>query len=404
MPTVPRRASAPGAAGRRGCPTVMKIVVAPDSFKGSLKSPEVARAMAAGAREACPTAEVVELPVGDGGEGTLDALVAATGGAFESHRVSGPLGDPIDARLGLLGDGRTVFVELAEASGLSRLARGRRDPLRVTSYGTGELLRAALRSGRPRVLIGIGGSATNDGGAGMLQALGVRLLDGRGRPLPPGGAALSELHAIDLSQLRIPEGLELQVACDVTNPLTGPDGASAVYGPQKGASAADLRILDAALAHYAQVAAQKLGKSFSNAPGAGAAGGVGYALLQFLGARLERGVRLVLDTLSFDACLNGADLVLTGEGKLDRQTTAFGKTLTGIGERSRAAGVPVLALAGALGADLGDYRAAGITAVQSIVPGPMTLDEAMDRAPELIRAAVRRSVELFEAGRGTAYR
>jgi glycerate 2-kinase len=377
----------------------MKILVAPDSFKGSLKSPAVARAMAAGARAAVPGAEVVELPVGDGGEGTLDALVAATGGAFETHRVVGPLGEPVEARIGPLGDGQTVFVEMAEASGLSLVPAGRRDPLRATTYGTGQLIRAAIATGRPRLLVGIGGSATNDGGAGALQALGARLLDRNGLQLPPGGAALAGLAAIDLTSFSVPEGIEIVVACDVTNPLTGPHGAAAVYGPQKGASEADIRVLDAALSHYARVAADNIGDSWEEAPGAGAAGGLGFALLAFLHARLERGARLVLDVLRFSEHLAGADLVLTGEGRIDRQTTAYGKTLTGIGERARAAGVPVLALAGSLGSDLGDYRAAGITGVASIVPRPMELDEAMRCAAVLVEDAARRAVEVFLAGR-----
>lgn len=378
----------------------MKILIAPDSFKGSLKSPEVARAMAAGARAAMPQAEIVELPVGDGGEGTLEALVAATGGSFELHTVTGPLGDPMEARLGLLGDGETVFLEMAEASGLSRLSPARLDPLRATTYGTGELLRAALRTGRRRVLLGIGGSATNDGGAGMLTALGARFLDASGAPLPAGGAALARLEQIDLSDFQRPAGVELVVACDVTNPLLGPRGASAVYGPQKGASPENVQTLDRALAQFSSVAGAKLGNDCREEPGAGAAGGLGFALLAFLGARLERGVRLVLDAIQFEQHLSGTDLVLTGEGRIDRQTTAYGKTLAGIGERARGAGVPVLALAGSLGEDLGDYRAAGLSGVASILPRPMALPEAMESAAPLIEDAARRLVEVFLAGRG----
>lgn len=377
----------------------MKIVVAPDSFKGSLKSPEVARAMAAGVRRALPDAAIVELPVGDGGEGTLDALVAATGGDFERHTVVGPLGEPVTARLGLLGDGETVFVEMAEASGLSLVPVSRRDPLRATTYGTGELIRAALKTGRKRLLIGIGGSATNDGGAGALQALGVRLLDGAGTELPPGGAALENLASLDCSGFQSPAGVEVMVACDVTNPLLGVEGASAIYGPQKGASPADISRLDRALAHFAVRVAQNLGKDWKEAPGAGAAGGLGFALLAFLGARLERGVSLVLNAVRIDDALEGADLVLTGEGRIDRQTTAYGKTLTGIGERARNAGVPVLALAGSLGEDLGDYRSAGIGGVATVVPGPMALEAAMSGAAVLVEDASRRLVEVFEAGR-----
>jgi len=379
----------------------LKIVIAPDSFKGSLKSPEVARAIAAGVRAALPDAVIVELPVGDGGEGTLDALVTATSGTFETHVVTGPLGEPVTARLGLLGDGETVFVEMAEASGLSLVPAAERDPYRATTYGTGELIRAALATGRKRLLIGIGGSATNDGGAGALQALGVRLLDQDGRELPPGGTPLRQLAAIDLGSFQIPDGLEIIAACDVTNPLTGPEGASAIYGPQKGASPEGIANLDAALTHYADISAAKLGKQWKDTPGAGAAGGLGFALLAFLGARLERGVQLVLDAVQFESHLEDADLVLTGEGRIDRQTTAYGKTLTGIGERARRAGVPVLALAGSVSDDLGDYRQAGICGVASVIPRPMTLEDAMRTGAALVEDASRRMVEVFVAGRGT---
>ncbi len=382
----------------------MKVLVAPDSYKGSLKSPEVARALAAGVRDALPDAEVVELAVGDGGEGTLEALVAATGGKFAPHEVEGPLGALLSARLGLLGDGKTVFVEMAEAAGLSRVPPSQRDPFRASTFGVGQLLRAALETGRPRVLVGIGGSATNDGGAGMLRALGARLLDAEGQELPPGGAALASLARLDLDGFASPHGVELVVACDVTNPLTGPRGAAAVYGPQKfppdhPATPEQLAVLDGALAHFADVAAETLDRDLRDEPGAGAAGGLGFALLAFLGARLERGVRLVLDAVHFDEHLRGADLVLTGEGRIDGQTTAYGKTLAGIGERARQAGVPVLALGGSLGADLGDYRAAGLASVASIVPGPMALEEALERAPALARDAARRLMEVFLTGR-----
>jgi glycerate kinase len=377
----------------------VKILVAPDSFKGSLKSPAVARAMAAGVRAALPDAGVLELPVGDGGEGTLDALVAGTGGEFQKHRVTGPTGEPIVARLGLLGDGETAFVEMAVASGLSRLPPTGPEPLRATTYGTGELIRAALASGRKRILIGLGGSATTDGGSGALQALGLRLLDGDGEPIPPGGAGLLLLDHLDASGFEWPGDVEVVVACDVTNPLCGPNGAAAVYGPQKGARDPDIALLDSALEQFAEVVERFAGKTWKEAPGAGAAGGLGFGLLAFLGARLERGVELVLDSLEFDRHLQGAALVLTGEGRLDRQTTSFGKTLAGIGGRASKAGVPVLALAGSLGADLGDYQAAGIRGVGSILPRPMALEEAMAGAAGLVEDAARRMAEVFCAGR-----
>ncbi|MFN3649197.1 MAG: glycerate kinase [Armatimonadota bacterium] len=377
----------------------MKILLAPDSFKGSLKSPAVARAMAEGARQALPEAELVELPVGDGGEGTLEALVTATGGEYQVKTVIGPVGEPVEARLGLLGDGETVFVEMAEASGLSRVAEEERDPLLATTYGTGQLLRAAFATERPRIVVGLGGSATTDGGAGMLQALGLRLLDSLGQHLPQGGAALLDLHRIERGSFELPSGREIVLACDVTNPLTGPQGAAAVYGPQKGASPQDIRLLDDALGNLANVAAEAAGKDWRTAPGAGAAGGLGFAFLAFLSARMERGVELVLDCVGFDRHLQGAELVVTGEGKIDRQTTAFGKTLTGIGARASRAGVPVLALGGSLGSDIGDYRAAGISGIASIVPGPMSLERAMSGAGPLVSDAARRLIEVFQAGR-----
>lgn len=378
----------------------MKILVAPDSFKGSLRSPEVAAAMARGVRSVLPGARVVELPVGDGGEGTLDALVTATGGELREHEVAGPLGEPVRARLGLLGDGDTVFVEMAEASGLSRLAPDRLDPLRASTYGTGQLLEAALRTGRSRVLVGIGGSATNDAGAGLLQALGARLLDAEGNELPPGGAALARLARIELDAFRRP-AVPLVVACDVTNPLCGPQGASTIYGPQKGASPEQIDCLDGALAHFGRIATAILGKDLTDAPGAGAAGGLGFALLAFLGARLERGVDLVLDAIGFDGHLEGANVVLTGEGRIDEQTTTYGKTVAGIGLRAQRAGVPVLALGGSLGENLLGYRSTGISGVSSIVPRPMPLEEAMERGAELVEAAAGRVLEIFLAGAGS---
>jgi glycerate kinase len=357
--------------------------------------------MAAGAARVFPQAEVGCCPVGDGGEGTLDALLASVGGRTEERPVCGPLGEQRTARLGLLADGETAYVELAEASGLSGLPAGRRDPLASSSFGTGELLAAAYAAGRRRILVGLGGSATNDGGSGLLVALGARFLDVGGEPLPPGGAALERLERIDVSGLRRPPpGTKLVIVGDVTNPLCGPEGASAVYGPQKGASAADVARLDGALARFAGVAAAALGRDLRDSPGAGAAGGAGFALLAFLDAQMERGAGLVLDTVRIDARLAGADLALTGEGRIDRQTFAYGKTLAVLGERCRAAGVPCIAFAGGLSDDLGDHAAAGVGAVAGIVPRPMPLEEAMRAAPALISAAVERSLRLTVLGEG----
>lgn len=379
----------------------MKIIIAPDSFKGSLSAVEAAAAMAAGAREVFPGAEIVELPVGDGGEGTVEAMVRAAGGRQAAVRVTGPLGEPVEASYGVLGEGRTAVVEMAAASGLGRVPPERRDPRRATSSGTGELIRAAL-TGRPeRLIIGIGGSATNDAGAGAMTALGARFLDAGGVELPPGGAALAKLERIDLSHFqRPPEGTEVVVASDVTNPLCGPTGASAIYGPQKGAGPEDVAELDAALERWAAVVARDLGVAVRDVPGAGAAGGLGAALLAFMGARMERGVELVLDVVGFDRQLEGADLALTGEGKIDAQT-AFGKTIAGVGVRCRAQRVPVIAFAGWLGDDLPDLRDTGVAGVVCILPRPMPVEEAMRDAAALLRDAVARALRIFEAGRSS---
>jgi glycerate kinase len=273
------------------------VVVAPDSFKGSLSAVEAAAAMERGVRAAWPDARVVKIPIADGGEGTVEAMVSATGGRYETRTVRGPLGRPVEARWGVLGDGRTAVVEMAAASGLTLVPEGRRDPRVATTHGTGQLIRAALDAGFRHIVVGIGGSATNDGGSGMARALGVRFLDGRGHPLPEGGAALLRVDSIDLSGIdpRL-AGTELLVACDVDNPLTGPQGASAVYGPQKGATPAVVLELDAALERYAEVARKATGRDVARLPGAGAAGGLGAGLLFFTPARLVPGVDLVLDS------------------------------------------------------------------------------------------------------------
>ncbi|MBI3912174.1 MAG: glycerate kinase [Armatimonadetes bacterium] len=385
----------------------MKILIAPDSFKGSLSSPEVAAAMAAGTRAVLPEAEPVELPVGDGGEGTLAALVAATGAQMMARRVTGPLGEPVEARWALLDDGRTAFVEMAQASGLSRVPSRKpsgRDVRRATTRGTGELMAAALEIGARRLLVGIGGSATNDGGAGALTALGARFLDKDERDLPPGGEALLRLQRIDLSGMRLPADLEVVVACDVTNPLCGPEGASAIYGPQKGATPDDVALLDAALMHSADVAALTLGRDLRSTPGAGAAGGLGFALVAFLQARLERGIDLVLDAIRFDDHLADARLVISGEGRIDHQTLPFYKTLAGVARRCRHAGVPLLAVVGGILGEVGDYLSAGILGMMPIVPRPMSLEEAMRDAAALTTDATRRALELYMAGAAWASR
>jgi glycerate kinase len=341
-----------------------RILVSPDKFKGSLTAVEAAVAIETGLRRGCPSAEVVLLPVADGGEGTVDAVVAA-GYQARTVRVTGPTGLPVEAVFAL--SGTTAVVELAEASGLRRLPDGISAPLTATTYGTGELIRAALDAGAQRVVLGVGGSATTDGGAGLAQALGVRLLDADGAELAPGGAALAGLHHVDVSALdpRL-AGVEVVLATDVDNPLVGPDGAAAVYGPQKGASPADVAALDAALTHYAACLQRDLAVSVAAVPGAGAAGGAGAGALAFLGAHAEPGITLVLGTVGFDAALARADLVITGEGSLDVQSLA-GKAPVGVAAAARAAGVPVVALVGRLAVEPERLAAVGIGRAHAIL-------------------------------------
>lgn len=361
----------------------MKVVIAPDSFKESLSARAVAEAIAAGWARVYPDADLLLCPMADGGEGTVDAVLAATGGERQQTEVSGPLGDPVIATWGLL-PGQRAVIEMAEASGLHLVEPVRRDVLRASSFGTGELIRAALDAGVRRIVLGLGGSATNDGGAGLLCALGVRMLDVEGRDLPPGGAALARLRHIDLTGLdtRLAQ-VEVLVAADVDNPLCGPRGASAVFGPQKGATAAQVEQLDAALAHYADVMAATLGEDLRDQPGVGAAGGLGFAARAVLKAAFRPGVQLVAELAGLAEALRGADLVITGEGRLDGQSL-HGKTPVGVARLARAAGVPVIALAGSLGEGYQRLYAEGIGAAFSLAPGPLSLEQAMAEAgPQL---------------------
>ena len=324
------------------CP---RIVVAPDKFKGSLSATQAAHAIARGLARGCPGAELVVLPVADGGEGTVDAAVAA---GYEQRQVvvAGPTGEPVDASFAVLGD--RAVIEMAEASGLRRLPGERPAPLAASTFGTGELIRAALDAGARHVVLGVGGSASTDGGAGMAQALGARLLDAAGEEIPPGGAGLADLDRIDATGLdpRLAD-TELVVASDVDNPLVGARGAAAVFGPQKGATPDDVAVLDAALARYAGIVARDLGVDVAQLPGAGAAGGTGGGAIAFLGARLTSGIELVLEVVGFSSALEGADLVVTGEGSLDEQSLS-GKAPVGVARAAARAGVPVVALVGRL--------------------------------------------------------
>ncbi|MDJ0866828.1 MAG: glycerate kinase [Myxococcota bacterium] len=377
----------------------MKIVIAPDSFKESLTAREVCEAIEAGFRLVLPRARYVQVPVADGGEGTMQALVDASGGRLERVRVTGPLGDPVEARFGMLGDGRTAVVEMAEASGLQRVPPDRRDPMRASSYGTGELIRAALERGVGHLIVGIGGSATNDGGAGMAQALGVALRDRAGREIGRGGGALAELERIDASQLdpRL-DGVRIEAACDVTNPLSGERGASAVFGPQKGATPAMVAELDANLAHFGTLIERQCGAPVVDVPGAGAAGGLGAGLLGLLGARLRPGVEIVLDAVGMDAHVEDADLVVTGEGRIDGQSV-HGKTPCGVAYVARRAGARVIAMAGSLGDGFEAVYEHGIDAVFAAAPGPIALDEALRDAAHHVRRTARNAAAALAIGR-----
>lgn len=364
----------------------MRYLCAPDSFKESLTAAEAARAMAEGIRRGDPDAEIRCLPMADGGEGTARALADATGGTMLTAGAHDPLGRPVQAGLALLGDGRTAVVETAAASGLALLRPSERDPKATTSYGTGELIRAALDAGAETIIVGLGGSATNDAGAGLLQALGVRLLDGNGNDLAHGGAALADLATIDISTMDPAlKNVAITAACDVTNPLTGPTGASAVFGPQKGASKDDVATLDAALAHFAQGIDSQLGVAVNDVPGAGAAGGIGAALKGFLNAEFRPGIAIVIEQSGLDAAAQWADVVFTGEGSIDFQTK-FGKTPAGVAETAKRHGKPVIAVAGHIGTGIDELHEVGIDAVFGIAPGAASLSELLaDAAANVTR-------------------
>jgi glycerate kinase len=368
----------------------MKVVVAPNAFKGSLTAPQAAAAMALGVRDVFPEADVVEVPVADGGDGTVEALVSALHGDYLTADVEGPLGDRVRATFGLTDVGMGV-VELASTSGLTLIPADRRDPRNASTYGFGQLLQAVRGAGAGKVIAGIGGSATNDGGAGMAQALGYRLLDPAGHDLPRGGAALARLDRIDATGFdRGWRAVSVEVACDVTNPLTGPQGASAVYGPQKGADLAAVRELDAALARFAVVIERDLGKKVADVAGAGAAGGAGAGLLAFLDARLVPGSPLIVTASGFDEKIKGADLVITGEGRVDSQT-AYGKAPGEVAKRAQAARIPVLLIAGSKAPGWEVLSDLGVTAVVTLDGEGDNLQQLMGDAGEMLRRATARA-------------
>ncbi len=367
----------------------MKIVIAPDSYKESLSALEVATAIEAGFREIFPDADYHKLPLADGGEGTVAAMIAATGGSFVKVAVTGPLGETVTAAYGLTGDGKTAVVEMAAASGLALVDPQQRNPLLTTTFGTGEVIKAALDAGACHLIIAIGGSATNDGGAGMLQALGVKLLDQKGREIGFGGGELRRLERIDISGMdpRL-QACRIEAACDVNNPLTGPQGASSVFGPQKGATPEMVAQLDANLVRYAALLRRDLGAEVEFVPGAGAAGGMGAALLAFFGAELRPGIDIVMEAVGLEAAIRAADLVITGEGRIDIQTI-HGKAPLGVAQLAKRYNKPVIGIAGCLAPDAGIVHDYGIDAVFSVLSQTCTVEEALTNAAVNVRTASR---------------
>ncbi len=385
----------------------ISVLICPNAFKGSLTSVAAAQIIATGLRRGAAAVQTLygrelqldclELPLADGGDGTLETLVAATGGEVKHATVQDPLGRPIMAAWGRLGgyQSDTAVIEMAQAAGLRLLKREEYNPLTTTTYGVGQLMRAALEAGCRKLIVGIGGSATNDCGTGMAQALGARLLDASGNELQPGGAALKDLATLDTSDWSVPDGTAVVAACDVDNPLCGPHGAAATYGPQKGATPSMIEELDSALQHFADVWQQQRGVDLRNVSGAGAAGGLGAGLMAFCQGSLRPGTDLILDLVDFDLRCRRAHLVITGEGRLDAQTVR-GKLIAGVTRRSRAAGRPVVALVGSFeeGAEQ-LLRGDGLAAAISIVDGPTTVSEAMERAEALLCRAAERLLPLI---------
>lgn len=376
----------------------MRIIVAPDSFKGSLSSVAVVNAMEQGIKVVFADAEVVKVPIADGGEGTVEALVSATGGKIITQKVEGPLGESVEAYWGLLGDGETAVIEMAAASGLTLVPKTKLNPRVATTFGTGQLIMAALDRNVRKIIVGIGGSATNDGGAGMCRALGAKFLDASGCELPNGGAALKNLARIDLDGFdsRIAK-TQILVACDVDNPLCGQRGATAVYGPQKGVTPDMLHELDEALQRYAMVAKEATGKDVAESSGAGAAGGLGAGLMFFTNAELRPGVDVVLETVGFDELVEKASFVITGEGATDFQT-AHGKAPVGVAKAAAKYNVPTVCLSGGLGDGCDAVLEQGIAGIMSIVPRPMALEDCMQNAAQFVQDATSRLCYIIRMG------
>lgn len=376
----------------------MKIVLAPDSFKGSFSSLEVIEHLEEVARRHFSPLEVVKVPIADGGEGTVDALVTAAKGEYRTVEVMGPLPEMrVKAKYGII-HGKTAVIEMAQASGLPLIPTGKRDPLNATTYGTGELIRKALDEGIRDFIIGIGGSATNDGGIGAAQALGVKFLDGSGKEVGLGGKQLQHIEKIILDDMdpRIKEST-ITVICDVSNPLTGPHGATAVYGPQKGVTEETFNILESGMKNYERLIKETTGMDMSKVPGSGAAGGLGAALVAFFGAVLKPGIDTILDYVRFEELIEGADLVITGEGRIDGQSL-YGKVPVGIARRCKSKGVKVIAIVGGMGPGAQKVYDCGIASIMPIVNAPISLDEAIARSQELLKDAADRMFRFIKLG------
>lgn len=375
-----------------------KILLVPDSFKGTLSSRQVCQVMAGQLRRFFPQAQVKSIPVADGGEGSVEAFLAAAGGERRTRTVTGPFGEPVEAFYGILGDGRTAVIEMAACAGLP-LAEGRLNPERATTYGVGELLLAAKEAGCTKAILGLGGSCTNDGGAGAAAALGAKFTRADGTAFVPTGGTLGEIAALDVSPVaQALQGMELTAMCDIDNPLYGEAGAAAVFAPQKGADAAMVARLDAGLRHLGQVSARCLGRDFSHLPGAGAAGGLGFGMAAFCGAQLHMGIDAVLDAVGFDSLLPGTDVVFTGEGKIDSQS-ARGKVVSGVAARCRKAGVPVVAVVGQIGQGFEEMYQQGLTAVFSINRAAQPFAESRFHAGENLALTMENIARLLAAGR-----
>ncbi|MDO9464646.1 MAG: glycerate kinase [bacterium] len=371
-----------------------KILIASDSFKGAASALEVCNAIENGIKQVCPKVETIKIPMADGGEGTVESLIAATKGKLITKTVTNPLGEKVKAKFGILGDNKTAVIEMAEASGLPLVPPGKRNPLKTTTYGTGELIKYALEKGCRRFIIGIGGSATVDGGAGMAQALGAKLVDRRGREIGFGGGSLSNLFKIDISSMdeRI-KACDFEVACDVRNPLCGSNGAAYVYGSQKGATKAQIPKLDEALSHFASVIRRDIGVEVENLAGAGAAGGLGAGLVAFLGAHLKSGIELVMNASGIEHYIQEVDLVITGEGKIDGQTI-FGKTPIGVAKLAKKYGKPVIAVCGMVDEGYEEVYKNGIDAIITEFNSSLTTQEQIGQCKGLIQQITANAMRL----------